>query len=378
VKNIKIISEFVYKHQNSTGYFWEIAINFLIDNGKKIDVITDHELENKIAKKFILKRIINKLVISFRLVYKGCLKIKPGDIVLSGTNPELLLLFLSILKKFIPFRWVVVVHDVFPENLVPAGIMTRNAASYKLIKYLFDWVFRQADKFIVIGRDMKTLVDGKTNQPAKSIYVRNWVNSEDVVVCDRNESDLILRLNLQEKIVFQYFGNIGRLQDIDVLLKAVELVKSNKAAFIFIGDGAAASKVKDFEISGKNKFFFYLAGVNQNEKSKYLSACDVSLVSLKRGMFGLGVPSKAYFSLAADRPILAVVDKGSELELMIKEYDVGWVSPPGDPLILASKIDEICEIDLSKYKDRMRHLSIEFMTAEKSLKSLLAALDEWD
>lgn len=378
MKNIKIISEFVYKHQNSTGYFWEIAINFLIDNGKKIDVITDHELENKIAKKFILKRIINKLVISFRLVYKGCLKIKPGDIVLSGTNPELLLLFLSILKKFIPFRWVVVVHDVFPENLVPAGIMTRNAASYKLIKYLFDWVFRQADKFIVIGRDMKTLVDGKTNQPAKSIYVRNWVNSEDVVVCDRNESDLILRLNLQEKIVFQYFGNIGRLQDIDVLLKAVELVKSNKAAFIFIGDGAAASKVKDFEISGKNKFFFYLAGVNQNEKSKYLSACDVSLVSLKRGMFGLGVPSKAYFSLAADRPILAVVDKGSELELMIKEYDVGWVSPPGDPLILASKIDEICEIDLSKYKDRMRHLSIEFMTAEKSLKSLLAALDEWD
>lgn len=376
MKKIIIISEFVSKYQNSTGYFWEIAINYLVNNGKKIEIITNQGLENKNVKQFLVKRVIDKFTISLRLAYKGCVKIKKGDIVLSGTNPELLLLFLSALKKLIRFRWVVVVHDVFPENLVPAGVLSKNTASYKLVKYLFDCVFRQVDKFIVIGRDMKILVDGKTNQPDKSIYVSNWVNSDDIVVTDKNKNDLILRLNLQEKIVFQYFGNIGRLQDIDVLLRAIELIKSNKAAFIFIGDGASAAKVRDFEASSKNKFFFYLGSVDQNEKNKYLSACDVSLVSLREGMFGLGVPSKAYFSLAADRPILAVVDKGSELELMVNEHNVGWVSPPGDPVILASKIDEICETDLSKYKGHMRSLSMKLMKAEYSLKCLLDALEQ--
>jgi hypothetical protein len=61
-------------------------------------------------------------------------------------------------------------------------------------------------------------------------------------------------------------------------------------------------------------------------------------------MKGLGVPSKAYFSLAADRPILYIGDEGSELHLMIQANpELGWFCKSADPTALAATITAICE-----------------------------------
>ena len=79
-----------------------------------------------------------------------------------------------------------------------------------------------------------------------------------------------------------------------------------------------------------------------DQKNMGLAMCDVALVSLEAGMFGLGVPSKSYFSLAAGKPILAAVDAASEVGLMLDEYPIGWRCDPDSPQQLAAAIDEIC------------------------------------
>jgi len=48
-------------------------------------------------------------------------------------------------------------------------------------------------------------------------------------------------------------------------------------------------------------------------------------------MAGVGVPSRMYNVMAAGKPILAVTDDDSELALVVREEQIGWVAPPGQP-----------------------------------------------
>ena len=81
--------------------------------------------------------------------------------------------------------------------------------------------------------------------------------------------------------------------------------------------------------------------------------------SLSKGMNGLGVPSKAYFSLAADKPLLVISDFGSEIGRLVEENDLGWWCKPSDPYALSIIIDYICSLDLTSYTGRPRSVFIE-------------------
>jgi glycosyltransferase involved in cell wall biosynthesis len=74
-------------------------------------------------------------------------------------------------------------------------------------------------------------------------------------------------------------------------------------------------------------------------------------------MYGLGVPSKAYFSMAAAKPLLLVADPKSEIGRVIQEGGIGWIVPPNCPETLARRIDSICQQrDLDKIGHRAREV----------------------
>jgi glycosyltransferase involved in cell wall biosynthesis len=73
-------------------------------------------------------------------------------------------------------------------------------------------------------------------------------------------------------------------------------------------------------------------------------------------MVGLGVPSKAYFSMAADRPLLAVMEPDAEIALMVKEHNIGWVCDPGNPVALAALIEKICAMPIPLKIASSRHV----------------------
>ena len=47
-------------------------------------------------------------------------------------------------------------------------------------------------------------------------------------------------------------------------------------------------------------------------------------------MLGLGVPSKTYNILCAGKPILYIGDVNSEIAIMIKENNIGYIAEPGN------------------------------------------------
>ena len=358
MRKILIVTEYANESQNSTGYFWAKAIEKLRKDGFEVEVITLEKSIKDSVRASVFGRALIKFKVALKLAYLTSSRAKKGDIVFSGTNPEMLLVIMALLRFILGFRWYVLVHDVFPENLVPAGILRSKNLIYYGLKIIFDWVYAQADILFVIGRDMKDLVERKTRNTTKVVFIHNWVDSENITPIKKEESKIIQELNLEDKIVFQFFGNIGRVQGIPNVFKAIDFVTSKKAAFVFIGVGVNANLIVDYQKSNPDKCIYYYGNLPQSENNAGLAACDVALIPLATGMRGLGVPSKAYFSMAADRPILAVMDGGSEITMMIEEEDIGWTCPSSDPRALAKKIDEICQSDLSVYSGKIRNLAL--------------------
>ena len=74
-------------------------------------------------------------------------------------------------------------------------------------------------------------------------------------------------------------------------------------------------------------------------QNELLNACDVGIVTLSDGMYGLGVPSKSYNIMASGKPILIIADENSEISRCVKEYGIGWVVPPDNPILLKKVFD---------------------------------------
>lgn len=367
--NVFVVSEYVDAAQNSTGFFWSKIIKkvgselgdvtVIYPSGGAAAPIFDMGTVKEVSffspgfnKNKLLFRLLGQLCQNIGFCWNVLRYVGRHDVVLSGTNPALLLLVMPVLKLVKGFKWGVLVHDVFPENLVPAGVLSTSSAVYPIASRLFSAIYNSADLLIVIGRDMQELVSQKVRDANKVVFVPNWADEAEVFPVSRHAAPFINELGWQDKVVFQFFGNIGRLQGIENILDSITLVEDDRAAFLFIGDGALVSKVNDFVIRNPDKNVAYAGSIPLKDKNKGLAACDVALITLEKGMLGLGVPSKAYFSLAADKPLLAVMDDNAEISRVVRETGVGWQCGPADARALADLIVHICDVDLGALSGR--------------------------
>lgn len=358
-KKIVIFSEYVHKEQNSTGYYWSQLVDCLGNKyDKTILVSPDIYKESKLRKKesvvhetfsyfksknsSAIPKILSQLSQQLGFLKYLLIETNSDTLVFTGTNPPKLLLLTALIKKFKKFKWVLLVHDVFPENFVPGRIVNGNGVVYKVAKSIFDWGYAQPEQLIVIGRDMKELVSEKINNKSSVDVISNWVIGNEVTPIPKEDNELIQSLGWQDKVVFTFFGNLGRLQGIDNLIQAIDDVTAENAAFLFLGGGHRVNLLEEYIAKNPNKNIRYLGQINTEQKSIGLNACDVSLVTLGEGMLGLGVPSKSYFSMAAGKPILIVAEQSSEISMLVDETGMGWGCEPGQPAKLASLIDTIC------------------------------------
>jgi glycosyltransferase involved in cell wall biosynthesis len=387
-RNVIVTTEYAFPYQNSTGYYWSKIIEKIKEKNKSIIVICrepkDKNQEKKSTYKYIhtkeyelgglKKRLSSQLKMTVGFVYQIYHSAKKNDIIITGTNPIILIILFPILHKIIKFKWILLVHDVFPNYLIPYKILKKNLL-YKILEKISTTIYKNSDEIITIGRDMDSLIKSKSNDIRSSHVIQNWASPNEINVIPKKENHIIKKINWEDFTVFGFFGNIGNLQGIQNILNATKLVKNEKAAFLFIGNGNLVNTIKDFISTHPNIRVAYGGSLPMEEKNIGLSACDVAIISLESNMLGVGVPSKAYFSIAADKPLLAIVDHESEISQMVLEEDIGWQCTPDNPIKLAALIDHICEIDISKLQGKPRRVLEEKYSEEKTLNKIMSVIE---
>ncbi|MFA9372826.1 MAG: glycosyltransferase family 4 protein [Poseidonibacter sp.] len=358
-KQIIIISEYFYPNERTDAFLLTEISKRLATTNKNVKIVCTSQLngntelssledkvirlkESRLNSNNLIMRILKFLNLTTKLSLKAFSLIKKHDRVLITTNPAFLLPIISLFRKFINFEYTILVYDVFPENLVSANIISKKNFFYKIIKKIFDWSYSQSDRLIVIGRDMQDVMSQKISTKTRIFLIQNWCNYENISYEAKNKNKILLKLGIETKKVFLFAGNLGRVQGITTLLEASNLVKNKDFILLFIGEGACKNEIISFIDSNKNGKVVYGGSYPLSEQNDFLNACDVSIISLNKSMYGLGVPSKSYTNMAAQKPLLYIGDEQSEIAQVINEFNIGWSVEPGDKNKLASKIDEIC------------------------------------
>lgn len=372
-----LVSEYYYPVVVTTGYYVTEIAEYFAKKGVDTNVISSNNryydsdvtatlkaeehngvkiyrsIRRQIAKDQNSKRIVRLLSLSFSFLWMALRRIKKGDEVIILTNPAFFMLMMPIVRFFTGCKYHILVHDIFPENLVSIGKMQHGGFAYRFLKRIYDRAYTKANSCIAIGHDMAAVLKDKTKGKTKIGLITNWSDVDEVIPEPKETTKTCSAIKdfAKDRVVFQFAGNLGKAQGLDNLLNAIEKVENPDAKFLFVGAGAKLEDINRFAEAHDNTLSYGF--VSRSEQNDFLNACDVGIVTLADGMYGLGVPSKSYNIMATGRPILYIGEEDSEIALCVKEHNIGWVVRPNDPEALANQIDEIL-----KQKDQIPQMGI--------------------
>lgn len=250
-------------------------------------------------------------------------------------------------KRFgVPF--VFNIQDVFPDVAVELGAIT-DPQVIAVASWLERTTYQGADAVTVLSDDLRdnvvAKIDGRRGgDPGKVRVIPNFVDSDWIRPAGtdnayRREHDLT------GKTVVMYAGNVGFSQSLDMVVDvAAAFVDDPDVVFVINGGGVGRQALERRATGMANVRFVDLQP--KARLPELLAAADVHLVPLKAGLARSSVPSKTYSILAAGRPVVASVDRGTEVARTIETSGAGLAVPPDDPESFAKAVRRmVCDAE---------------------------------
>lgn len=293
-------------------------------------------------KDFLPLRLVNFLTISAALFLFALRHLRRGDLALVVTNPPLLPYLVARACRLRGARFVLLVHDVYPDVLVRTGVLGADGWVVRRLERAAGRLFERAERIVTLGRDQQRLAAGYTgNREDKFVRIPNWADLEEIQPQPRDENPLLSSLGLTGKFVVQYSGNMGRTHGLEDLLATAERLRSEPDVhFLLVGGGGKRAWAEASAARRGLANVILLDPRPREELAVSLNACDVAILAMAPGMAGVSVPSRIYNILAAGKPLIAVADEESEPAAVVREERIGWVIPPGRPEALAEAVLE--------------------------------------
>ncbi|WP_077154569.1 glycosyltransferase family 4 protein [Bacteroides bouchesdurhonensis] len=295
----------------------QVANNkFILDDGIKLIRVEGIE-EDKNCK---LSRIKKFVLMSYRLYKVLNSSVRKEDKVLMVSNPFPMIVLGAWLRRRRKFHLTMLVHDVFPEGLYTD--MNLPLVAYRIMGCIFNRAYATVDTMISLGRDMTEVMQNKvlgfkSAQKQKVVQIENW---GDIVSIQPRKTDIVTT----DKIVIEYAGNVGKAQGVSEFIKILEETGNENLQFSIWGTGSEFENIKKYIKEKQLKNIMLNGAYSRSQQYDVLNACDLALIKLVDGMYGLGVPSKSYNIMAAGKPILFIGDLRSEIALTVKENGLGY------------------------------------------------------
>jgi colanic acid biosynthesis glycosyl transferase WcaI len=254
------------------------------------------------------KRVLNYLTYTAlvipRALFTTC------DVVVAMTDPP----FEGIVGAFVaalkgkPYFYNI--RDMYPDmavggSIVPPGLLAR------VWEKLHRWALRRATKVIVLGEDMRYRILAKGVRAERIEIVRDGTEiPEAESPKPQLDQEVIRKIRDGFRFVLLHAGNIGFYGAWKTLVAAAKKLSGEEIGLVFVGEGAQLEEVKGMADGAANvRFLPFFPG---NKIPSVLAAGDAHLITVKRGLEGVVVPSKMYGIIAAGKPIVAVAPRETD------------------------------------------------------------------
>lgn len=290
----------------------------------------------------------------FTLANIALFKEKKTDIIYTISQPPVLGGLIGTIGKISKrTKHVYNIQDFNPEQA--------EAVSYTNKKFIFH-IARAVDKIncklsdhiVVVGHDMAETLKKRFNNynVPKYTVINNWTNEDEITPLDKTDQEVVNFLkthNLNNKFIVMYSGNLGLYYDLENIIKVTNQFKDYPDIyFLFIGEGAVKNDMQKYVTENNVNNVLFLPYQPKDFIKYSLNAADVHLVVNQKGIKGVSVPSKIYGVMAAGKPILGVLEQGSEAQRLIEESASGIVVEPQDYQGIINSINYLYDLDKEK------------------------------
>lgn len=236
---------------------------------------------------------------------------------------------------------VAMLQDVWPDNAVQSHVISQKSFLYKYFEIWQKFVYKYADKIICISDDMKDFISTKGIDTNKIEVIYNWGYSDDIVDIPWEDNEFVKKYKLNKNIFYVvYAGNIGKMQNVEIIIKAAKLLQNREDLhFLIIGEGASRRKIEELSEGMRN---VTMLPMETSEMATHIySAAGVNIVSLVADGTKTALPSKTGVILSCGKPAIYTYGKESKFSKIIEKYKAGISVNADDYNALAEKIVEM-------------------------------------
>ena len=253
------------------------------------------------------------------------------DLVLYPTPPISLLRAVAYVKKRDGAKTYLMLKDIFPQNAVDIGLMSKSGAKGALYRY-----FRNQEKKLYAVSDHI----GCMSQANVDYVIKHnpEVNPEKVEVCpnttDPRDKSCTLEKRIEirkkygipeDKTVFVYGGNLGKPQGIPFIIECLRKCSTvENAYFLIVGDGTEYGKLEQFVSNEKPTNVKLMKRLPKEDYDTMVGACDVGLIFLDHRFTIPNFPSRLLAYMQAKLPVLAATDPNTDIGKVIVDGGFGW------------------------------------------------------
>lgn len=355
------VSQYYRKHK----YYYE--------NMNGVDVLRIRVPEFR--KDFAPSRIVN-IVSYFFSAIAATFRVEHQDYIFTISQPPVLGGVLGVIGKHLKkAKFIYNIQDFNPEQ-IKAVEFTNNKLILDAMMLLDKHSCKAADKVIVVGRDMiETLKNRFSSRMVPYAYINNWINEKEIYPLLKDDAGVQAfrrKYGLEDRFVIMYSGNIGLYYDLQNLLKLIARFQQEKdVVFAFIGEGSVLQELKDYQIKEKLENVVFIPYQEKKDLIYSLNAGDVHFVVNAKGIKGVSVPSKLYGVMAAGKPVLGILEEGSEARLIVEEAACGKVVAPEDYAAIHELISEFIRAkdseELIQMGNRGRKYLTQYLTKDVSI-----------
>ncbi len=264
------------------------------------------------------------------------------DYVYSISQPPILGGMLGVYAKWRKrAKFVYNIQDFNPEQTM-AVKYSDNKLVLGLMMAIDKYSCAHSDLVITVGRDLGETLEKRFSGKKVPRYtiINNWMDEKKLYPLPLDDPKVSAFRNLHDfgdDFVIMYSGNIGLYYDLDGILAVIEKFKpgtrtadGRNVRFVFVGGGSLVDTLEVYVSQHHMDNVVFLPYQNQSDLIYSLNCADVHWCISAKGIKGVSCPSKYYGIAAVGKPVLAVLEKGSEIRTIIEETGSGICCDPED------------------------------------------------
>ena len=346
------------------------------------------------TKSHKLSRVKNILTYFVRAI-QAAKKSGAQDYIFTISQPPILGGMLGVIgKKMKHAKMIYCIQDFNPEQIM-AIEYSKNKPLLSIMMALDKRSCKKSDLVITVGRDLvETLKQRFHNKNVpKHVMINNWIDEKEIYPLPADDPNVLAfreQYGLTDKFVIMYSGNIGLYYDLYNLIKVIEKFPpgtlasdGREVSFAFVGDGSIKEYLMDYTKEHHMDNVVFIPYQDKSGLLYSLNAGDVHWCVSAKGIKGVSVPSKCYGIMAVAKPVLGVLEDGSECKLLMQEIEFGQCCNPEDYEAIKQNIEWFLshagDSVLIQYGQNGRACVLERLTMNKATnryKEIIRELDE--